>query len=229
MRGPADTGIGSTPVARQLYAGRYADLLSATIDGEAAGCDPDDVAFVVGALAFVGRLEEAELFVVGLEVLDLDGGSVSRTRCTEVCSCEQLCLQDDLMRVSAIVRQAGERCSAAFQQIECIRIKTTDKTALLVRVEEDPDDSIVRKISLFGGVPEKRVIVLPNADTVLRVPLTLHAAGIDEEVMKLLKLKGKRPRLGPWEDIVKKATSKRKKIVHVGIVAKYVRASDRPL
>lgn len=97
---------------------------------------------------------------------------------------------------------------------------------IAVRVEEEPDDSIVRKISLFGGVPEKRVVLLPNVDTVLRVPLILRAAGIDEEVMALLKLKGKRPKLEAWEDIVKKATSDKKKLARVGIVAKYLDNED---
>lgn len=97
---------------------------------------------------------------------------------------------------------------------------------IAARVEETPDDSIVRKISLFGGVPEHRVVVLPNADTVLRVPLSLHEAGVDTEVMHLLELKGKRPNLEPWHDIVKKATEVKKKAVKVGIVAKYLDNED---
>lgn len=97
---------------------------------------------------------------------------------------------------------------------------------IVARVEENPDESIVRKISLFGGVPEKRVVVLPNADTVLRVPLTLYEAKIDEEVMKLLGLKGKRPNLNVWHDIVKKATNDKRKFAKVGIVAKYLDNED---
>lgn len=97
---------------------------------------------------------------------------------------------------------------------------------IVARVEETPDDSIVRKLSLFGGVPEKRVVVLPNADTVLRVPLSLYEAKIDEEVMRIIGVKGKRPNLTSWEDIVKKATSEKKKSVTVGIVAKYLDNED---
>ena len=55
--------IGDTESARRLYAGRYADILADTIDSQAAGCEEADVAFVVGALSFVGRVEEAELFL----------------------------------------------------------------------------------------------------------------------------------------------------------------------
>lgn len=97
---------------------------------------------------------------------------------------------------------------------------------IVARVEEEPDMSIVKKISLFGGVPENRVTVVPNADTVLRVPLVLHEADIDKEVMKLLGLKGKKPSLTAWTDIVKKATAPVKKTLSVGIVAKYLDNED---
>lgn len=97
---------------------------------------------------------------------------------------------------------------------------------IVARVEETPDDSIARKLSLFGGVTEKRVIVVPNVDTVLRVPLGLHDSGIDTELMKLLGLKGRKLNLDAWQDIVKKATAVTKKTVKVGIVAKYLDNED---
>lgn len=97
---------------------------------------------------------------------------------------------------------------------------------IVARVEEEPDLAITRKISLFGGVPENRVIVVPNADTVLRVPLLLHQAGIDREVVKLLGLRDKKPNITAWRDIVKKATTPAKKTRTVGIVAKYLDNED---
>jgi tetratricopeptide (TPR) repeat protein len=63
MPSPVPVAIGDTELARCLYAGRYADILAQTIDSRAVGCDAADVAFVVGALCFVGRLDEAELFL----------------------------------------------------------------------------------------------------------------------------------------------------------------------
>lgn len=97
---------------------------------------------------------------------------------------------------------------------------------IVARVEEEPDDTIARKISLFGGVSEGRVVVMPNADTVLRIPLDLRKSGVDEEVMRILDLKGGQPNLKMWEDVVKKATSDKKKTIKVGIVAKYLNNED---
>lgn len=97
---------------------------------------------------------------------------------------------------------------------------------IVARVEETPDASIVRKVSLFGGVSEDAVVVLPNADTVLRVPLTLHDKGIDVYVAALLGLKTGRAHLSTWNDVVEKATKKHRQSVKVGIVAKYLDNED---
>ncbi len=50
--------VGDSDLARWFYAGRYDELLAATYDADAAYA-PVDVAFVVGALTFVDRVDEA--------------------------------------------------------------------------------------------------------------------------------------------------------------------------
>lgn len=51
--------VSPEPIAAAFYAGRYAEVLARTIDGRSFDYAEDDAAFVVGALAFVGRIEEA--------------------------------------------------------------------------------------------------------------------------------------------------------------------------
>lgn len=98
---------------------------------------------------------------------------------------------------------------------------------IVARVEEKPDDSIVRKVSQFGGVPPEAVALLPNADTVLRVPLTLHELGIDTQIARVvLGMNVGEAQLTNWQDVVKKATTSYKRIVKVGIVAKYLDNED---
>jgi hypothetical protein len=50
--------VGATPLAQRFYAGHYAEILAASYEpgGEIA---PEDLAFVVGALTFVDRVDEA--------------------------------------------------------------------------------------------------------------------------------------------------------------------------
>ncbi len=97
---------------------------------------------------------------------------------------------------------------------------------IVARVEHEPDASIRRKISLFGGVPEEAVAVVPNADTVLRVPETLREMGIDRQIMDILGLAAGEPDIAQWHDVVRKATTHHKKYVSVGIVAKYLDNED---
>ncbi|MDF2693621.1 MAG: hypothetical protein K0S65_2004 [Labilithrix sp.] len=48
-----------TAIAERFYAGRYADVLALTVDRADLAFSDVDLPFVVGALAFVGRIEEA--------------------------------------------------------------------------------------------------------------------------------------------------------------------------
>lgn len=50
--------VGATPLASAFFSGRYAEVVGATF--EVGGGDDVDAAFVVGALAFLGRVEDAE-------------------------------------------------------------------------------------------------------------------------------------------------------------------------
>jgi hypothetical protein len=55
----------SSSVADAFYAGLYEDVLARTIDGRTFECPEEQTAFVVGALAFTGRLEEARAVLAG--------------------------------------------------------------------------------------------------------------------------------------------------------------------
>lgn len=98
---------------------------------------------------------------------------------------------------------------------------------IVARVEREPDDSIIRKVSQFGGVAPEAVAVLPNADTVLRVPQTLHDLGIDTQIARVtLGMDVGEADLTKWQDVVKKATDTHDKTVKIGIVAKYLDNED---
>lgn len=97
---------------------------------------------------------------------------------------------------------------------------------IAVRVEYPPTNGIARKISLFGGVAEEAVVVLPNADTVYRVPLTLEGSGISELVATKLGFGGKKVDLRAWKKLIASATKTHQKTVRIGVVAKYLDNED---
>jgi hypothetical protein len=73
--------VGESPIARDFFAGLYAKVAASTFDGSSEVADID-VAFVVGALTFLGRVEDAQLCFDGVRlrgaVLDPRTNAASR-------------------------------------------------------------------------------------------------------------------------------------------------------
>jgi CTP synthase len=98
---------------------------------------------------------------------------------------------------------------------------------LVARSEQPANAGAADKLSLFSGVPTEAIALLPNADTIYRVPLTLEDSGIAETLMKRLKLTGAHnPDLDDWRKVVERATHQYKYTVRVGFVAKYMDNTD---
>ena len=97
---------------------------------------------------------------------------------------------------------------------------------LLVRSECCPPDSIKRKLSLFGGVAEDAIVLLPNAKAVYEVPLTLEASGIASVLLKRIGLPNRQPDMAAWRKVVRRATKHYDHSVRIGMVAKYIDNTD---
>lgn len=97
---------------------------------------------------------------------------------------------------------------------------------LIARSEELPSVSARRKLSLYSGIPEDAVVLLPNAVTVYQVPLTLEAAGVCTVIQERLGLKKKDPDMVAWRGMVARATKQYSQPVKVGIIAKYMDNAD---
>lgn len=94
---------------------------------------------------------------------------------------------------------------------------------LVARSENPPTKKSVKaKLSLFCGVEEEAIALLPNASSIYEVPLTLEDTGIASVICKKLKLKDSRPNLKSWRETVERSTKQFDKTVHVGVVAKYM-------
>lgn len=97
---------------------------------------------------------------------------------------------------------------------------------LVARSEKTASVAAKRKLSLFCGVPEEAIALLPNASTVYEVPLTLEESGICQVLQERLGLEHKQPEMKPWRDMVTRALKKYERAVTVGIVAKYLDNAD---
>ena len=96
---------------------------------------------------------------------------------------------------------------------------------VVVRTDDPAPQSIARKISLFGGVPEENVLLMPNADTVYRIPIIIAASGLHNVLTKFSGLK-KKPDLKAWQKLIDQQMARPDKTVTIGLVAKYMDNED---
>ncbi len=85
-------------------------------------------------------------------------------------------------------------------------------------------EAIADKISLFGGIPRKGVILMPNVETVYKIPLTVA----NSLLAVLDKFSGvdTPPDLESWADLVWRSRTEYEHGVTIGLVAKYVDNTD---
>jgi len=97
---------------------------------------------------------------------------------------------------------------------------------LVGRSETPAGASAKRKLSLFSGVPEEAIALLPNARSIYQVPLTLEDTGIADVITGHLGLKTKKPDLKDWRAVVERATTDYDRTLKIGFVAKYMDNTD---
>ncbi len=97
---------------------------------------------------------------------------------------------------------------------------------LVARSERPAGAHAVSKLSLFCGVDEDAIALLPNANSIYEVPITLEEAGIANVICRKLDLKAEKVDLGPWRDMVARSMKHYKRTVRVGVVAKYLDNED---
>ncbi len=97
---------------------------------------------------------------------------------------------------------------------------------LLCRSEHPLPEGEPRKIALFTNVPEKAVISVLDQDNIYKIPMWLHAQGLDDLVVQQLHLQAApQADLSAWQDVVQAATHPVDQVT-IGVVGKYVDHKD---
>ena len=124
------------------------------------------------------------------------------------------------------IRSAGELKTKPTQHsVKELRSIGIQPDILLCRSEQPIPTSERRKIALFTNVAENAVISAVDADTIYRIPLLLHEQGLDEIVVRQLRLDVPAADLSEWTQVVDALTHPVNE-VSVAIVGKYVDHSD---
>ena len=124
------------------------------------------------------------------------------------------------------IKAAGEiKTKPTQHSVKELRALGIQPDILLCRCEQPLPQSERRKIALFTNVPEKAVISAVDVDTIYKLPLWLHAQGLDDIVVSHLRLSAKAANLSEWENTVS-AIEHPKHEVTIAIIGKYVEHKD---
>jgi len=96
---------------------------------------------------------------------------------------------------------------------------------IVARCRKMIDPEALRKIALFGTIPENAVFCSYNVPSVYQVPLILDEQGMGEYVCKRLGMPQKRPKWSEWKRFVDSVENPRFE-VKIGLVGKYVGLAD---
>ena len=124
------------------------------------------------------------------------------------------------------IRSAGEiKTKPTQHSVKELRAIGIQPDILICRSEQPIPVSDRRKIALFTNVEEKAVVSVVDADSIYRIPLVLHEQGLDEIVVKRLRLDVPPADLSEWKAVVA-ALEDSSNSVKIAIVGKYVDHSD---
>lgn len=96
---------------------------------------------------------------------------------------------------------------------------------VVVRSEHDVGRSDLDKIAMFAGLPPSHVVNCPDSDTIYRVPVTLHANGLDDAVLAHFGMTAPAPDLSRWSHIAHIVRTPPRR-VRIAVVGKYVQLGD---
>src|SRR5436309_14515178 len=97
--------------------------------------------------------------------------------------------------------------------------------AIVCRSDRPLPTSLKKKISLLCDVDIDGIVSALDAPNIYEIPLVLHEEGLDDYVVKHLRLAAKEPDLAEWQALVRRM-SKAQRTVRIGLVGKYVTLGD---
>ena len=97
--------------------------------------------------------------------------------------------------------------------------------AIVARSPKMIDAEALRKIALFGTIPESAVFCSYNAESVYQVPLILNKQGMGDFICQRFGFKSENADFGEWQQVVD-AILKPEHEVRVALVGKYAGLSD---
>jgi CTP synthase len=97
--------------------------------------------------------------------------------------------------------------------------------AIVCRSDRPISTGLKRKISLLCDVSMDAIISAVDSGNIYEIPLVLHDEGLDEYVVRHLRMDVAEPELTSWSDLVQRIDGAREK-VRIALIGKYVKLPD---
>jgi len=124
------------------------------------------------------------------------------------------------------IRSAGELKTKPTQHsVRALRDIGIQPDILLCRAERSLDADLKRKIALFCNVEVEAVIDAVDVASIYEVPLRFHADGLDELVLRKLRVDARAADLAPLERLVSRVTSPSREVT-IAVCGKYTGLKD---
>lgn len=215
-----------------LMSGRV--LLKVIQDERAGKYDGDDVQIIPHLTAAIqdyiidaGKGYDVHIVEIGGTVGDYESLSfIEAIRELGIRVGLENCLYVHVVYLPYLGASAETKTKPAQNSVRELRGLGIAPDVLVARSEKPANSGAKRKLSLFSGVTEEAIALLPNAASIYEVPLTLEDTGITDVIAKRLNLKTKKPHLKEWRSVVSRATTKHSHKLTIGVVAKYMDNTD---
>jgi len=125
------------------------------------------------------------------------------------------------------IEAAGELKTKPTQHsVKELRAIGIQPDILMCRASHPIPDDERRKIGQFCNVPTERVIPALDLDTIYRVPMAYHEAGLDTQILKVFGIDdAPKPDLSRWQQVVDRVKNPEGE-VRIAIVGKYMQVKD---
>ena len=209
-------------------------LLRQLIDDERAGkfggktvqLVPHLTQSIQAAIQTAGESSDVHIVEIGGTVGDYEGLSfVEAIREFALTAGRANCMYVHVVYVPFIGTSKEFKSKPAQNALNDLRGFGIVPDAVIVRTDQPAPESIARKIALFGGVSDQSVLMMPNVDSVFRIPSIVAESGLMARLDAFTGMTAQ-PDLSEWNELVARQQSKKSKKIRIGLVAKYMDNED---
>ncbi|CAG35495.1 CTP synthase [Desulfotalea psychrophila] len=120
------------------------------------------------------------------------------------------------------IKTAGEvKTKPTQHSVRELRADGIQPDILVCRTEVPLEENIKAKIALFCDVQQDAVINCVDVDSIYKLPIALHAEGLDSKILELLNIWTANPNIKPWQDLVENIQNPKNEVT-IAITGKYV-------